>query len=153
MSTPTAPCAPTAQVSWRELANLTGNPDQDMVIDGLTGEIVTSLSKLSDRFVIARDATFAYKDKAAKVAQLVEELGVQYVLEGRIEMLGNKARITARLFGAAQGQHLWGENYDLDLEFTPWIGQLSGDGLDHLAGVVMLELDGAPVSKCRGSRA
>jgi adenylate cyclase len=65
--------------------------------------------------VIARNSTFTYKGKPVKVQQVVEELGVRYVLEGSVRKSGNQIRITAQLIDALKGHHLWGKQYDRNL--------------------------------------
>jgi TolB-like protein/class 3 adenylate cyclase len=95
--------------------NMSGDPQQDYLSDGLTGEIITSLSMVPRLFVIARNSTFTYKGKAVKVQQVAEELGVRYVLEGSVQKSGEKIRISAQLIDALTGRHLWAERYDRDL--------------------------------------
>jgi len=95
--------------------NLSGDPEQEYFIDGLTEEIITALSKLKNIFVIARNSTFTYKGKPVKVQKVSEELGVKYVLEGSVRKSENKVRISTQLIDALNGQHLWGERYDRDL--------------------------------------
>ena len=63
-------------------------------------------------FVIARNSTFAYKNKSVKVQQIAHELGVRYVLEGSVQKSEDRLRITAQLIDAISGHHLWAENYD-----------------------------------------
>ena len=95
--------------------NMSGDPDQEYLSDGITEEIITGLSKIPKMFVIARSSTFTYKGKPVKVQKVSEELGVQYVLEGSVRMAGNQIRITAQLVDAIIGHHLWAERYDRDL--------------------------------------
>jgi adenylate cyclase len=95
--------------------NLSGHPAQDYLSDGLTEDIITALSKVTNLFVIARHSTFTYKGKAVKVQQVSEELGVRYVLEGSVQKAGDRVRITAQLVDATTGTHLWAERYDRDL--------------------------------------
>ncbi len=97
-------------------ANISGDPEQDYFSDGLTEEIITALSKIYNMFVIARNSTFAYKDKPVKVQQVGEELGVRYVLEGSVRKAGDRVRITAQLVDAITGGHVWSERYDRDLK-------------------------------------
>jgi TolB-like protein len=94
--------------------NLTGDPSQEYFSDGIAEEIITSLSKVDELFVIARNSSFSYKGKPVKIQQISEELGVRYVLEGSVRKSGNKFRVTAQLIDAIKGQHLWAENYDRD---------------------------------------
>ena len=92
--------------------NLSGDSSQDYLSDGITENIITALSKVSNLFVIARNSSFTYKGKPVKVQQVAEELGVRYVLEGSAQRAGERVRITAQLIDALQGHHLWAENYD-----------------------------------------
>jgi adenylate cyclase len=96
--------------------NLSGDPTQDYIADGISENIISALSKISEMFVIARNSTFTYKGKPVKVQQVSEELGVRYVLEGSTQKIGNRLRITAQLIDAATGHHLWSEKYDRDMK-------------------------------------
>jgi adenylate cyclase len=96
--------------------NMSRDPEQEFFSDGMTEEIITALSKSPYLFVIARQSTFAYKGKPAKVKQVSEELGVRYVLEGSVRRSGEKVRITAQLIDAMTGYHIWAERYDRDLK-------------------------------------
>jgi len=87
-------------------ANMSGDPEQDYFSDGLTEELITALSKISEMFVIARNSSFIYKGKPVKVQQVSQELGVQYVLEGSVRKAGTRLRITAQLIDATTGHHL-----------------------------------------------
>ena len=96
--------------------NLSNDPEQEYFGDGLTEEIISSLSKIPKLFVIARNSTFTYKGKPVKVKQVAEELGVKYVLEGSVRKAKDKVRITAQLIDALNGNHLWSERYDRNLD-------------------------------------
>jgi adenylate cyclase len=96
--------------------NLSGDPEQEYFSDGLTEEIISTLSKVPKLFVIARNSTFTYKGKPVKVQQVAEELGVRYVLEGSVRKAGDKIRITAQLVDAINGHHLWAEKYDRSID-------------------------------------
>ena len=96
--------------------NMSGDPKQEFLCDGMTEEIITALSKVPRMFVIARNSTFTYKGKPVKVKQVSEELGVRYVLEGSLQRSGDRVRITAQLIDALTGNHLWAERYDRDLK-------------------------------------
>ena len=84
--------------------------------DGISENIITSLSHVSEMFVIARNSTFTYKGKPVKVQQVSEELGVRYVLEGSVQKAGHRVRVTAQLVDATTGHHLWAERYDRELK-------------------------------------
>jgi adenylate cyclase len=96
--------------------NMSEDPKQEFLCDGMTEEIITGLSKVPRLFVIARNSTFTYKGKPVKVKQVSEELGVRYVLEGSVRRSGDRVRITAQLIDALTGNHLWAESYDRDLK-------------------------------------
>ena len=96
--------------------NMSDDPKQEFFSDGITEEIITALSKISNFFVIARNSTFTYKGKAVKIKQVSEELGVQYVLEGSVRRDGDRVRITAQLIDGLSGKHVWADRYDADLK-------------------------------------
>src|SRR6266481_2123907 len=91
-------------------ANLSGDPHEDYFSDGITGDIITALSRSPDLFVIDRASTFAYKGKSIGVQQVSRELGVQYVLEGGVQKAAGQLRVTAQLVDATSGAELWAEN-------------------------------------------
>jgi adenylate cyclase len=95
--------------------NMSGDPKQEFLSDGITESIITVLSKVPRLFVISRQSTFFYKGKPVKVKQVSEELGVQYVLEGSVQRSGDRIRINAQLIDALTGRHIWAERYDRDL--------------------------------------
>ncbi len=96
--------------------NLSKDSDQDYLVDGITDQIITGLSMIPDMFVIAKESSFSYKNKDIEIRQISEELGVQYVLEGSVQVSGNRIRITAQLIDALSGHHLWSERYDRELD-------------------------------------
>jgi adenylate cyclase len=96
--------------------NLSEDPGQEYFSDGLTEEIISTLSRVPKLFVIARNSTFTYKGKPVKVQQVSEELGVRYVLEGSVRKAGDRIRITAQLIDALSGRHLWAEKYDRKID-------------------------------------
>ena len=92
--------------------NLSGNPEDEFIADGISETIITALSKTPRIFVIARNSAFTYKGKATKVQNIAEDLGVQYVLEGSLQKSKDQLRINAQLIDAINGKHLWAEKYD-----------------------------------------
>ena len=92
--------------------NLSGDVNQDFIADGLSENIIASLSKIPEMIVSSRNNTFAYKGKHIRAQQVAEELGVRHVLEGSIQKSGNRLRITAQLIDAISGNHLWTEQYE-----------------------------------------
>jgi adenylate cyclase len=96
--------------------NMSEDPNQEYLSDGITESIIAALSQIPKLFVIARNSTFTYKRKPILVQKVSKELGVQYVLEGSVQRSGDRLRITAQLIDANTGNHLWAERYDRDLE-------------------------------------
>jgi len=96
--------------------NMSEDPKQEFFSDGMTEEIITSLSKVPYLFVIARNSTFSYKGKPVKIRQVAEELGVRYVLEGSVRRADSRLRINAQLIDATTGGHLWAERYERELK-------------------------------------
>jgi adenylate cyclase len=92
--------------------NLSGDPAQDFLADGITEDIITALAHLSWLFVIARNSAFVYRGKAVDVRQVARELGVRYVLEGSVRMAGRRMRVTGQLIDAETRKHIWAERYD-----------------------------------------
>jgi adenylate cyclase len=83
--------------------------------NGIAEDIITALSRYPSLFVIARNSSFTYKDRAVEVKQIARELGVRYVLEGSLRKSGNRIRVTTQLVEAETGKHVWAERYDRDL--------------------------------------
>jgi adenylate cyclase len=96
--------------------NMSDDPKQEYLSDGITEDIITTLSKVPGMFVISRTSTATYKGKPVKVQQVSQDLGVRYVLEGSVQRSGDRVRITAQLIDAIAGKHLWAERYDRDLK-------------------------------------
>jgi adenylate cyclase len=95
--------------------NVSGDPEQEYFVDGITEDIITALSKWRWFLVIARNSTFAYKGKSVDLKEVGRELGVRYVLEGSMRRAGERVRISSQLINTATGTHLWAERYDRDL--------------------------------------
>jgi TolB-like protein/class 3 adenylate cyclase len=93
-------------------ANLSGDPEQDYFVDGITDSLTTDLSRINGSFVIARNTAFTFKGKAHDVQKLGRELNVRYVLEGSVQRGGNRLRVTVQLIDAETGNHLWAERFD-----------------------------------------
>ncbi len=93
-------------------ANMSPEPRDAYIADGLTENIITALSHVPRMFVIARSSTSRYKGKTVKVQQVAKELGVRYVLDGSVQKAGERLRISAQLIDAKTGNHLWAERYD-----------------------------------------
>ncbi len=93
-------------------ANLSGDPGQDYLVDALTDELTTSLARLRDTFVIARNTAMTFKGKPVDAKAIGKDLGVRYVLEGSVQPSGDRMRVNAQLIDAGSGAHLWAEQFD-----------------------------------------
>lgn len=98
------------------LDNMSNDPEQEYLADGISEDLITALSKIRWFFVISRNSTFTYKGRAVDIKQVGRELGVRYVLEGSVRKAGNRVRVTVQLIEAETGNHIWAERYDRELE-------------------------------------
>lgn len=125
-----------ALVFWRlilnngSLASLEGKPsiavlpfedlserkDQEYFCDGMTEQLITNLTRIQDLKVIARTSVMLYKNSPKTIQQIGQELGVSHILEGSVRKSGNRLRVSAQLIKAADGFHLWANDYDRELE-------------------------------------
>jgi adenylate cyclase len=96
--------------------NMSGDAEQEHFADGMTEDLITSLSRLPELIVIASTSTFAYKGQAVDIRHVGQDLGVRHVLEGSIRKNGDHIRITAQLIDAQSGDHVWADRYDRKLE-------------------------------------
>ena len=96
--------------------NMSGDPEQEYIADGVVEEIITALSRFRHFFVIARNSSFTYKGRSVDVKQVGRELGVRYVLEGSVRKAANRLRITGQLIDAATAAHLWADRFEGELK-------------------------------------
>jgi TolB-like protein len=97
------------------LDNLTQNPNQDYFADEMTEELITQFSKLGDLKVISRTSAMQYKGTKKTLPQIASELHVDAVVEGAVQLAGDRVRITAQLVNGATDEHIWAETYDREL--------------------------------------
>ena len=93
-------------------ADFSPSNDQEWFSDGLTEEILNSLTRTPDLLVASRTSSFRYKDTKEDIPMIAKRLGVEHVLEGSVRRAGDKLRVTVQLIRASDGFHLWSENYD-----------------------------------------
>lgn len=96
--------------------NMSSDPEQEYFSDGMVEEIITGLSRIKWLFVIARNSTFAFKNKIIDVRQVGTDLGVRYVLQGSVRKSGDRIRIATQLIEAQSGIQVWTERYDRQLD-------------------------------------
>jgi len=98
--------------------NLTGDPTQEYISDGLTEEMISQLGNLDSQHlgVIARASVMHYKNSQAPLDRVGRELGVQYVIEGSVRRDSNNVRVTAQLIQTKDQTHVWARQYDRELK-------------------------------------
>jgi adenylate cyclase len=96
--------------------NMSGDPEQEYFSDGITEDIITALTHWRSFTVIARNSTFAYKNRPVDIKQAGRELGARYLLEGSVRKSGPRVRITAQLIDGVDGHHIWADRYDRELD-------------------------------------
>jgi adenylate cyclase len=137
VASPVAKLAPRLSIVVLPFANLSNDPDQEYFADGITDDLTTDLSRISDSFVIARTTAFTYKGKPIDVKQIGHELGVRYVLEGSVRRLGEAVQINVQLIDAESGAHVWADRFDTD---RTNLAKAQGEITGRLAWTLRLEL-------------
>ena len=95
--------------------NMSGDPDQEYFSDGISEEIINMLAKIPGLKVTGRTSSFAFKGKNLDLRKIGAQLGVNHILEGSVRKAGNRLRITAQLIKAADGFHLYSDNFDREI--------------------------------------
>jgi TolB-like protein/class 3 adenylate cyclase len=111
-SPPATPFSDKASIAILPFDNIGGDAKWDRFADGITEDIITDLSHSKDLNVIARNSTEVYKGRPVDIRQIGRDLNVKYVLEGSIQSIGERIRVTAQLVEADSGSHVWSERYD-----------------------------------------
>jgi len=109
---------PSAQKSIAVLPflNMSSDPENEYLSDGLTEDLIMAFSQLKGLRVPARTSSFAFKGKNEDVRRIGEQLNVANILEGSVRKAGERLRITAQLINVADGDHLWGQTFDRQLQ-------------------------------------
>jgi TolB-like protein/Tfp pilus assembly protein PilF len=94
--------------------NMSGDPANEYFSDGITEEILNAIAHLPNLRVAARTSSFAYKGKNEDIAAIARALRVSNVLEGSVQRMGDRIRVTAKLIDASSGLHLWSNQFDGD---------------------------------------
>ncbi len=107
---PVLPTGPSIAVL--PFANLSGDPEQDYLSDGLTADVIAALGRFANLSVMGRNTTLPYKDTVVASEEIGRALGVRYVLDGAVRRAGDRIRVTAQLTEAESGVHLWSDRFD-----------------------------------------
>jgi TolB-like protein/DNA-binding winged helix-turn-helix (wHTH) protein/Flp pilus assembly protein TadD len=100
------------------LENLSGDPAQDYFAEGMTDELITRLAQISALRVISRTSVMTYKSVRKSLPEIARELNVDAVVEGSVQLSGERVRITAQLIQVPADTHMWAQSYDEDLQDT-----------------------------------
>jgi TolB-like protein/DNA-binding winged helix-turn-helix (wHTH) protein/tetratricopeptide (TPR) repeat protein len=106
---------PRHSIAVLPFVNISGDKEQEYFSDGLTEELLNSLSRINQLQVAARTSSFYFKGKDVDLPTIAHKLNVASVLEGSVRRSGNRVRVTAQLNNAVTGFHLWSQTYDRDL--------------------------------------
>lgn len=96
--------------------NMSGDPEQEYFADGIAEDVLTTLSKIQELMVIARNSSFAFKGQTRDIREIGRILGARYLLEGSVRKIGNRVRLTAQLIDGLDGSHLWADRFDGGLD-------------------------------------
>ena len=128
------------------LDNISPDSNDEYFADGLTDELITSLSKIEGLEVIARTSVLRYKGGAKQVAVIGRELKVGSVLEGSVRKAGSRIRVTAQLINTSNEAHVWAETYDRQLDD---IFAVQSDIAGKVADALRLKLSARVLAKSR----
>jgi len=142
---PQPPVAPRLSIVVLPFTNLSNDPEQQYFADGITEDLTTDLSRISDMVVISRNTAFTYQGKRIDTKQIGRELGVRYMLEGSVHRSSNQIRINAQLIDAETDAHLWADRFDSDIRdlFT-----VQNEVTTRIANALQLELILAEAGRC-----
>jgi adenylate cyclase len=92
--------------------NMSGDREQEYFADGIAEDVLTTLSKIEELLVIARNSSFVFKGQARDIREIGQILGARYVLEGSVRKAGNRVRLTAQLIDSLNGSHAWADRFE-----------------------------------------
>jgi len=119
------------------LVNLSADPSDRYFVDGMTEELISTVSKINELSVISRTSMMRYKDANVPIGEIGRELSAGTVLEGSVRKAGNKVRITTQLIDSQNDKHLWAQSYDRDLTD---IFAIQGDIAERVAESLKVKL-------------
>ncbi len=96
-------------------ANLSAEKDGEYFADGVHDTVITQLARVKGLTTISRTSVMQYRDAKRNLSEIGDALGVAHVVEGTVQRVGNRVRVTAQLIRVANDQHLWAESYDRDV--------------------------------------
>jgi TolB-like protein/Flp pilus assembly protein TadD len=108
------PARPVRTIAVLPLLNLSGDPAQDYLADGMTEALTTDLARMESLQVISRTSAIQYKATKKSLPVIARELNADAVVEGSVQRSGNRVRVTAQLVRASDDRHLWANTYERD---------------------------------------
>jgi TolB-like protein/Tfp pilus assembly protein PilF len=117
---PAIAAAPAAEVHPNSVAalpfmNLSGDPSQEYFSDGVTEELINTLSRLRVVRVAARTSSFAFKNTQLDAREIGRKLGVSSLIEGSVRLMENRLRLSVQLVSTSDGTAIWSESYERDM--------------------------------------
>jgi adenylate cyclase len=119
--------------------NTSNDKQQDIFVDGITEDIITDLSRLSQVMVMASNVTFTYKGKQVSLKAVKDELNVDYIVQGSIRRVGNSLRLNIQLIDTATGFNTWAQRYDKEPEQIFAVQDEISDSLIKALGIEQSE--------------
>ncbi|MEJ2540825.1 MAG: BTAD domain-containing putative transcriptional regulator [Gemmatimonadota bacterium] len=105
-----------ASIAVLPFVNMSADPADEYLSDGITEEIINALTQLPGLRVAARTSSFTFKGRASDLGEVGRKLGVATVLSGSVRRSAGSLRVTARLADVADGFHRWSERYDCEMD-------------------------------------
>jgi adenylate cyclase len=131
------PISPRGRVAILPFNNLSPDPNDRYFADGITEELISTVSKIGELSVISRSSAMRYRDTALSMEQVGRELGVSAILEGSVRKAGNKVRIAAQLIEVDTDRYVWSQSYDRDLTD---VFQVQGEIAEQVAQGLKVQL-------------
>ena len=132
---------PKDRVAILPLANISSDPSDEYFADGMTEELISSVSRMKGLRVIARTSVMRYKETSKSIAEIGRELNVGSVLEGSVRKAGNKIRISVQFIDVSNEEHQWSEDYDREIED---VLDIQSDIARHVADALREHVFGVP---------
>lgn len=127
--------------------NMSPNADDQFFAEGITEELISTVSKINELTVISRTSVMRYRDLTTPISQIAQELKVKTVLEGSIRKGGNKVRVTAQLIDVKSDGHLWSQSYDRELND---IFAIQSDIAEQISAALKVRLASGELGRLRG---
>ncbi len=135
---------PAHSIAVLAFTNLSGDPSQDYFADGLSEELIDSLSRVDNLHVAARSSAFSFKNRYPTIDEVARKLNVGRVLEGSVRRDGKRLRVTARLVDGLTGYELWSRSYD---RAEGDVFQVQGELAQAVASALQVSLTGVDAAK------